>query len=77
MGVDNKAAGVLSEAQCFCSRASCCGAWGTHASAHTLLFLKQESEAQRFSLEQRILELEAGRMEHWVRAEDAAALAGA
>jgi hypothetical protein len=36
----------------------------------------QEHEAQRFSLEQRILELEAGRMERFVKAEDHAALAG-
>ncbi|KAI8465646.1 MAG: P-loop containing nucleoside triphosphate hydrolase protein [Monoraphidium minutum] len=38
---------------------------------------KQAWEGERFSLEQRILELEAGRMEHWVKAEDAAALADA
>ncbi|KIY91965.1 hypothetical protein MNEG_15998 [Monoraphidium neglectum] len=38
---------------------------------------KQEHEAQRFSLEQRILELEAGRMERFVKAEDHAALADA
>ena len=36
----------------------------------------QEFETKRFALEQRILELEAGRMERFVRAEDHASLAG-
>ena len=37
----------------------------------------QDAEAARFALERRVLELEAGRMERFVRAEDAAALADA
>jgi len=36
----------------------------------------QEAETQRYTLEQRILELESMRMEHYVRAEDHAGLAG-
>ena len=46
-------------------------------SSTSFLPLLQDYEAQRFALEQRILELEAARMEGYVRAEDHAGLAGA
>jgi hypothetical protein len=53
-----------------------CG-WGPGSPAAPVRTRLQEAEKQRFQLEQRILELEGVHLEHYVRAEDAAALAGA